>query len=296
MPFGSTARWIAAASSPRPTGWKAANCSRSARPATPTPLNTLGDKTARIDHLPGTLNSIEYGRTLPKPIVSAIQADIIATRGKLHSPSHDALNAFNQQVRGALSKPSLSQNTAVTLTAVFGRALESAGDTPDQIAQLQADTNRLIQVDVASKDPVRLAANDYAVILQTALGIGRPIITPATPKLSRADRGGANNVVVGNLHPSLVGTYNSKGTPIGTEIDLLDETGGVVGQTSTTTGGKYTITPAAILGYGSHTFRVRAVDSAGDFSDPSGPITITIVPNGTHGHPKGPLASTSTAQ
>ena len=259
-------------------------------------LNTLGDKTARIDRLPQALESIEFGRNLPMPVVRAIQADIIATRGQLHSPGKPELDAFNLEVRHALSKSSLGQTTTVALTALFGRALESAGDTPAQIAQLEFDTNSLIKSDSASSDPVRLGANDYAFILQTALGIGRPIITPATPILSKDQRSGPGNVVIGVLHPILTGTYNFKGTPIGTEIDLLDESNNVIGQTSTTTGGKYSISTTGFLGDGGHTFRVRAVDSAGDFSDPSGPITITVLPAGTnlHGHPKGPLASTST--
>lgn len=258
-------------------------------------LNTLADKTTRIDRFPQALESIQFGRTLPKPIVTAIQDDIIAIRGRLQSPKPQTLANFNDEIRKASRKATLSQETALALTNAFGRALESAGDTPQHIAQLQADTNKLIQVDVASRDPVRLAVNDYAFILQTALGIGRPIVTPPAPTLAKAERGGPNNVVVGNRRPSLIGTYNPKGTPIGTEIDLLDQDGNVIGTTTTTTNGKYTVAPTAILGYGSHTFRVRAVDAAGDVSNPSAPVTITVVPNGTSvkAHPKGPLGAGS---
>ncbi len=266
--------------------------SRSAASRSQNHLNTLNDKTTRIDKLPQALESIQYGRNLPKDLVAAIQADIIATRGKLHSPNSGVLNHFNSEIRVALRSASLSPQTAQNLTAVFGKALESAGDTPEHIAQLQADTNRLIQSDLSGRDPVLLATNDYAFILQTTLDVGRPIITPAAPTLSKADQAGHGNVVVGNRHPSLVGTYNHKGTPSGTQIDLLDEGGNVVGTTTTAANGKYTVSASSILGDGSHTFRVRAVDAAGDFSDPSAPVTIVVASNGTKAprHPRGPMA------
>ena len=47
--------------------------------------------------------------------------------------------------------------------------------------------SELIQADTNGPNPVMVATNDYALVLQTALGVGRPIQAPAPPKLSTAD-------------------------------------------------------------------------------------------------------------
>ena len=242
-------------------------------------------KTDRIKNLPYFLEQYHQDRAIPHVITAGIQADLTAIRGKLHDPSSIKLNEFNQAERQAIPTASLSTASSLGLQHTFDTALESAGATATQINSLQADMNRLVQVDSTQQNPTFVAANDYAVILEVALGVGRPIHTPATPHLAVVQRAHPKNPSLTNVRqPEIVGTYDANST-----ITLIDNAGDILGATTVPASGKYVVQPTQILSNGTYTFRVIASDPGGDYSMPSAPVTIII--GSPNAHPQGPLGT-----
>jgi len=242
-------------------------------------------KTDRIKNLPFFLGQYHQDRAVPHVIAEAIQADLTAIRGKLHDPSPIKLNEFNQAERHAIPTASLSPAASLGLQHTFGTALESAGATATQIENLQADVNRLVQVDSTQRNPSFVATNDYAVILEVALGVGRPIHTPATPHLSGVQRVIPKNPTLTNVRqPEVVGTYDANST-----ISLVDNAGDLLGSTTVPASGRYVVQPTQILSNGTYSFRVIASDPGGDYSLPSAPLTVII--GSPNAHPRGPLGT-----
>lgn len=149
---------------------------------------TLEQKQQRIDRLPFYLNSISNGRFIPPATVARLQAELRTIIGQLRRPPRPVVEAFNVQLRSALPYQTLRVQDARALNNSFGRVLQAAGATPAATQRLKAAMNELAQNDANSPQPVRLAVNDYALVLQTALGVGQPIQkapAPATPPRTR---------------------------------------------------------------------------------------------------------------
>ena len=140
-------------------------------------------------------------------------------------------------------------------------------------------------LDVTQPNPTFVATNDYSVILEVALGVGRPIHTPATPHLAAVDRVNAKNPQLTKVRqPQIVGTYDANST-----ITLIDNAGDILGSTTVPASGKYAVQPSQILANGTYSFRVIASDPGGDYSLPSAPITIIV--GNPNAHPSGPLGT-----
>lgn len=234
---------------------------------------TVHQNTIRIERLAFALNSLQPGRVVPGDLIGALQGNLRALVGKLAPASPAALTQAQLQFRSTISHASVSQEDAAALRATFRQALDSAGAPQGVLDDLSANMDRLVQVDSNGRDPAILAANDYALVLQTALGVGRPIRRPAIPSLSPTDDSGlkgdrATTVVL----PHLVGRYDINST-----VQLLDENEAVLGTSEVTAAGQYSVAPTTPLSLGLHTLRVRAVDANGNFSPPSRKITIKIV-------------------
>ncbi len=54
----------------------------------------------------------------------------------------------------------------------------------DTLAAIKADMNQLARADSQSRQPIYLATNDYTLVLQDTLAIGRPITRPGIPELA----------------------------------------------------------------------------------------------------------------
>ncbi len=265
----------------------------SATQPTSVPVANLQQKTLRIERLPNYLESLQPGRVLPKDTVAALQKDLLSIVGRLNRPPSQTLTAANLQYRTTLSHASLSAADAAALNATFVQVITAAGMDQRAIQNFTTNMKSLAQNDTFGSNPAMLATNDYAMMLQVILGVGRPIRTPAAPKLSPADdsspKGDHKTTVA---QPHFVGNYDLQ-----TTIQLLDENNQVIGQAAVTATGAYSVAPSAPLSVGSHTFRVRAFDPNNDFSAPSNPLTVTIKapPVPKHAHlttistPKGPL-------
>jgi Bacterial Ig-like domain len=131
------------------------------------------------------------------------------------------------------------------------------------------------QIDTASPQPAFLATNDYSLILQTALAIGRPMPSPNLPKISKNEgiQATVNHIKTPLRHPSLVGTYHFH-----THIQVITPSGEIVGLVNCRRNGRYRVTISTPLSPGTYYFRIRAYDDAGNLSNPSKLFAIKVVP------------------
>jgi hypothetical protein len=247
---------------------------------------TFQAKQLRIDHLPFYIERIRPGRFIPNDVVAQLQKDLRPIVTQLHWPGNTVLEVVNHDMRAITARPSLSVADASELNHSFGRVLESAGATPEAQANLQADMNNLARVDTSSPQPTFLATNDYALVIQTVLGIGRPIARPTAPSL-KANTGkilNPNYFITGRTQPTLVGTYDavqtgSTGKVIATttSMQIVDASGHVFGIAPIDSNGNYAVQFAAPLPEGVHLFYVRAVDDQGHMSNFSPPFKVKII-------------------
>ncbi len=135
---------------------------------------TYAQKQLRIAHLPFYMLQENPDRFLPADVVTSLQDDINAIVAKLGPPGAPVVDAFNANLRNLLSDNTLSPKNAQLLSNSFGAVLAHAGATPEQQANLQQDMNALAEVDSKSVQPSTLARQDYALVMQTVLAVGRP--------------------------------------------------------------------------------------------------------------------------
>ncbi len=265
---------------PSPDGLEGRMLLSMARPATAAQApvanlsSTLREKELRIERLPYFLQTLQPGRTLPGATISRLQVDLKAIVARLQPPPSGVLDAFNLGLRDVLPNSNLGTEEARTLNVLFGDVLAAAGATPQAVANLQNDMSELVRADANGPDPVKLATNDYALVLQTALGVGRPIQAPAPPKLSAADRVrgmGAN--VTANHQPALTGSYAS-----GHTIEILDaDTDLILGSGPVGGDGKYAVRFSRPLADGTYKVKVTATDAMGHVSSDSRIYTLKVV-------------------
>ncbi|MHC5540315.1 Ig-like domain-containing protein [Singulisphaera rosea] len=277
-------------------------------PATDVPVTAI-QKQLRIDHLPYYLRQLQPGRYLPGPTIQALQTDIAAIKGVLHKPDPVTLENYNSLMQDLVPKASVSASDANALSHAFGVILSNAGATDKQVENLQSGMNDLVKVDSQSRQPTYLTTNDYSLVLQSILGIGRPIVRPEVPTIAlkdgtRSEPGyGVSNV----RKPTLVGTYGSGNTvgiyasdgttgfnSKGVVMQLLDSNLNVVGEGKVIdANGDYRITVTNPLPNGVYTFYVRAVDPQGMQSIPSPAFHLKVAskePMPEQSVPGGPLS------
>ena len=253
-----------------------------------TPTNnfpaTYKEKIQRIEHLPFYLNQLQPGRFLNRDQIAQLQTDLKAIVGDLHAPPPKVLDFFNHNQRVALPTKSLSVDSAKSLNHAFGLVLNEAGATPEQSANLQRDMNDLALIDSLSRQPVYLATNDYSLVLQTALQVGRPITRPDVPTLAAKDGGhgeqgfGITRVPTPKFNGQyLAGAVTKAGSPEGITIQVLDVNGNVIGEGTVDKAGVYSVTVSQPLSDGVHDLRFRAWDPSGQLSRPSDLFRLKVV-------------------
>ncbi len=147
---------------------------------------TYQQKALRINHLPYYLEKISPGRFLPKPELKDIQATLFDIMDGIHKPTQLALNYYNTQLRSVVPKQSINATMIDRLDHAFGVVLTAAQTPPNQITNLKVPLFKLTsQVDTASIMPVVLASNDWTLVLETALAVGRPMPPPSLARIKR---------------------------------------------------------------------------------------------------------------
>jgi hypothetical protein len=228
-------------------------------------------KTLRIAHLPFFLTQENQQRFLPSNTMTALQADITDIIASLHAPTVQSTNDFNRNLRHLLVQNNLSSTNINLLNNSFSNVLVHAGATPQQVQSFRADMTALAQVDVVSVQPSQLARNDYSLVLQTTLAVGRPIETPMAPSISTKDgtrvKGGGKGYT-GDHFPLLVGNYQAGGTKIGyVRMQVIDsKTGYVIGESPVDSNGNWLVKSMTYLPDGVYDLRTRVIDEVGHMS------------------------------
>ena len=239
-------------------------------------------KTLRIEHLPFYLEQTSPGRPLPQAALKQLQADLTEIAGNLHAPSTQAVTTFNTGLRHVFPYRTLNATSARYLNNSFAQVLDKAGATSAQVESLRADLNSIAKADSHNTDPTFLVANDYSLVLQTALSVGRPIPTPDTPSIDTKDGIRVKTGPAGVTHketPSLVGTYSPGATKDGfTTIQILNENSHVVGSGVVDKNGAYSAKLTVPLPVGINHLRARAVDLLGHESLASKSFMLKFTP------------------
>lgn len=242
---------------------------------------TFQQKLNRIDHLPFHLQQEDPNRYLPPATIQQLQTDMRSVIAGLHAPTTPVVDAFNTGLRHLMPYKTLSRENARLVNHSFGKVLERAGATPEQVSNLKRDMNELARVDAQSTQPASFARQDYALVLQTTLSVGRPMQTPTPAILAANDGVRAKDNRSGVTHdytPTLVGTYAAGATKIGyIRMQVLDQNDTVVGTGTVDSTGNYTV-KLSPLADGTYSFRTRAEDEVGHLSLPSlGAFRLKVV-------------------
>ncbi|GIW86962.1 MAG: hypothetical protein KatS3mg108_1286 [Isosphaeraceae bacterium] len=239
------------------------------------PLSSLETRLQRIERLPAFLDAIAPGRPLPAEAIRTIQQDLILLIGRLNPAPRAGLQAFNEALRGMISSASVSEAQLLQLEHLFGSNLTAAGAHPTLVASLAGAVRTLAQADVNVPNPGAVVANDYGLVLQLALGMGKPLPGPVPPRLTRASNTGRlNDNITTVTQPTFEGSYAASGST----MQLINREGtAVFGEGLIGADGRYRITVNRALEPGRYQFRVRAVTPDGLVSLPSRPLTVHIV-------------------
>jgi hypothetical protein len=245
---------------------------------------TYEQKELRVEHLPYYLEKIRPGRYLPAAEMKQIQNDLFTFISKLHKPATAALDQYNYALRPIVNKQSITAADVNVLNNNFGSVLTAASASPPVIDSLKSTVYKLAsQVDTASPMPAYLATNDYSLILQTALAIGRPMPSPILPKIAKNQgiQADSNHIKTPLRHPALVGTYHFH-----THIQVVTPSGVVVGLTNVRKNNNYKVVISTPLSPGVYHFRIRAYDDGGNLSRESRLFAIKVVPKRHHASTK----------
>jgi hypothetical protein len=205
-----------------------------------------------------------------------IQGDLRQVISKLHKPATAALDQYNYGLRPIVNKESITAADVATLDRNFGFVLTAASASPSVINSLKTTITQLVtQVDTASPQPAYLATNDYSLILQTALSIGRPMPAPILPKVEKNTgiQADSRHIKTPLKHPILVGTYHFH-----THIQIITPGGIVVGEAKVHKNNNYRVQIYPPLTPGVYRFQIRAVDDGGNLSRVSQVFEIKVVP------------------
>ncbi len=242
---------------------------------------TWQQKSLRIERLPYYLDKIApNGRFLPKTEIQQIKDSLFEMVDAIHRPPPQALNNYNYQLRHVVSKQSLTATDIHRLDYSFAATLKAAKTPAGSVSGLRSALFSLVsQVDTASVLPVYLGTNDYTLVLETALAIGRPMPPPSLPRIKKNQgiQADAQHMKTPLARPILVGTYHFH-----TYIQVITPAGIVVGSINVLKNNNFHVPISTPQTLGVHEFRLQAVDSVGHISRVSRPFLIKFVPRKHH--------------
>ncbi len=241
---------------------------------------TYQQKVLRVEHLPYYIGKIRPGRYVPAAEMQQIQGALFQVISRIRKPNPAVLDNYNRGLRPIVNKQSITAADAKTLNQNFGSVLMAASVSPSVVDSLKSAVFKMVtQVDTASPQPAYLATNDYSLILQTALSIGRPMPAPILPKVARNTgiQAGPSHIKTPLRHPILVDTYHFH-----THIQIITPGGIVVGEAKVHENNNYRVQIYPPLTPGVYKFQVRAVDDGGNLSRLSRVFEIKVVPMRHH--------------
>lgn len=148
--------------------------------ATPSSQITISEQERRIENLPRFLRSFSPNRALPAETTSAIQSDLRAIQGQLKPPGPGAITYFNQQLRAAIPFQSVQQDKLLGISNAFERTLIAAGADSSVVQNLQSNLTEMARFNAQRTNSNIVTTNDFSLVLQTALAVGRPAAVATT--------------------------------------------------------------------------------------------------------------------
>jgi len=237
---------------------------------------TIQQKLVRIDRIPTNMRATAPNRVLPQELIDGIQEGMRETISTMHAAAPQAIESFNEVLRDVVSRPSLRAQDARALNNALTQTLVSAGASQDAIDKIATNLSTLATtVNTAQGEPVFLTTNDYALVLQMTLIVGRPMPAPAVPAIARDSGTQANprTNVSRVAQPTFVGTYESSA-----QMQIFDDaTGEVLGEAPSGSNGRYSITFSRPMEPGTYKLRIRALDEMGHVGQSSGIFTLKVV-------------------
>ncbi len=242
---------------------------------------TFQQKELRIQKIPYNLRFTQPNRFLPPDTVHQIQLGMNQIMSQLTLSPPQALTNYNLLMRHIVFNSSLSTTNVHQLNNAFTAVLK-ADHTPEPgLTNLVTSVNQLVsQVDTASVQPVFLATNDNAYLLQLAIVIGQQMPAPRIPTITRATGNQVNpRVAVTPLAtPTYTGTY-----VYGTMIQLINaKTNEILGQTVVNKNGQFALHITTPLSVGKYHLAIRAVDEVGHIGHASRVFGLKVVPPRHH--------------
>jgi hypothetical protein len=280
---------------PGPEGMETRMMLSTATAATPVPTNavsttavgnvpyTIQQKLERIDRIPINMRATAPNRVLPQPLIGGIQEGMRDAISTMNVAAPETIETFNDVLRDVVSRPSLRAQDARALNNAFTQVLVSAGAPTEAIDKIATNLEDLATtVNTSQGLPVFLTTNDYALVLQMTLIVGRPMPAPAVPNIARdsGTQADPRTNISRTPQPTFVGSYESRA-----QLQIFDDaTGEVYGEAQSGTNGRYSITFGRPLDLGTYRLRIRALDEMGHVGQSSGVFTLRIVePRGPQG-------------
>jgi hypothetical protein len=225
--------------------------------------------------------------TLPSQPNKSIFIAQLASAGAIVGPPAPGTPALEAQSDSGLSNSDGITNATTLVLDVSG--ISSSNNFVELLRDGVVVGSRLGAGAITDPGPVPAGTHVYTARQTDALSHVSPLSsgdtvtvvtkTPSTPAalvLNPADDSGVKLDGITNVkQPRLVGTAD----PL-TLVQLVDSSGNVNSSTMTASDGTYSLTPSAPLADGSHPYRVREEDIAGNLSalSPALPITIDTTP------------------
>ncbi|MFO0957509.1 MAG: hypothetical protein U0800_08585 [Isosphaeraceae bacterium] len=157
--------------------------------------SVAGTRQNRIKQLPGYLFLVNSNRKLPASIIRSLQDDMQAIQNTLKTPPQAYVNAMKDALKDASTSATITPDHAKSLNTQFGLLLKYSGAPPDVTAQFQKDMNTLVRLDTQARNPALTAVNDYGIMTQYVLSVGRKINPNAAAANAAAAKAAARNVV-----------------------------------------------------------------------------------------------------
>jgi subtilisin-like proprotein convertase family protein len=162
-------------------------------------------------------------------------------------------DSANDGIAGTLNSWSLSTTAPL--------AIQDPGPVPDGVHVYTA-----YQIDLAGNQGPASPGTSVTIITV-------PPPAPAAPQLDpKSDSGVLGDNITNVTQPFLDGSAEPNG-----EIQLIDSAGNVIGTASIAANGTYTVQPQTVLSNGTYSLRVQDEDVAGNVSQPSAPLILTIL-------------------
>jgi hypothetical protein len=241
---------------------------------------TYQQKELRVERLAYYMGKILPGRYLPVTDTKQIAEGLTQLISKIQEPIPQVKNNFNNQLRKIIPKQSLTVGDVAILNRGYQAVLRDAHAPASAIStSASALYNLVTTTDTASPQPVYLGTNDYTIVLQTALAVGRPMPSPTVPQVAKYGgiQANVNHIKTHLKHPTVFGTYHFH-----TEMQVIGLDGTTVyGESPVKRSNKYRVTLTTPLTPGVHGFRLRAYDTDGNFSRESKAFYIKVIPRRT---------------